>query len=128
VGVLEDATGLFHSWREPLAQEWLAGHVENLKFEPGFNVVCDCEAPEEHIRALWRMVLGEHQGSPREWFEALAERVHSLGWSYVPLPEITRFDLLVLGEVSSGISLLPSCKEAQASWKEDRAFWPAELE
>lgn len=131
---LADPVESFSQWRDPDAQSWLVQQVENLKFESSLNLICSCDTTKSMVEALFSASgLGGscRRLSTLEWFDFLADCVEPMGWLYIPLPEITNFDLLVVSEafgkrLSSAFS--EPCAGTRVVWEEGRVFWPSSAE
>jgi hypothetical protein len=122
------------AWQEPPNQEYLIEDLLlNLKFSSALGLICNSGLSEEVVAQIEKSVVFEGIvngiSDLRSWFEAVSVLVNDCGWFYLPLPEITQYDLLVFGE-NTPTSILEKMNSKlapeQIGWSDNRAHWPVE--
>jgi hypothetical protein len=115
-------------WLEPANQEWLIGHVKNLKYSPGgLYLLYDALLPRESLRQLKDSRIPKPKVSEVDWFAEVNRLLDTCGWFYVSLPESSQYNLCLFGS-SYGESITSKLDArvitAKVEWSEGRAQWP----
>jgi hypothetical protein len=123
----------FSAWKNESNQEYLAEHIGNFKFGYHAGPIASCELPSEFLGEIGDCPIGKMiYGAPPDdvlWYDTLDGLLDRAKWFYLPLPECTRFDLIVFADAEGRrtLPLLSSCGyRSCVGWREGLAVWPSE--
>lgn len=129
-GLTSRVEQVFLEWQQATNQEHLLKDVSNLKYESSFDLLCDARVSPGILSRAVKQAEIRNTTPDCEWFEGLRALLSEGAWFYVPLNEISRFDLFVFGDDLEE-SVFECLRDVEGwaivGWEGGRAHWPEDV-